>query len=83
MECRDVENNGIEVFNKLVEKLAREHGVKLEDCEDVDLEVGLFACHKINGRTAFAEADLSAVGITETKCVACLNVQVIEDEGGD
>ena len=44
----EVQRRGKELFNKLLEKLAREHGIRLEECEDIDGE-GFYECLS-NGR---------------------------------
>ena len=74
--CEEFEKKWKALFRSLLEKLAREQGIKLEVCEDVDIDAGLLVCRK----PAFAEIDLFAIPITKTLCNACIHVLVV---GGD
>ena len=44
----EAQRRGRELFNKLLEKLDRAHGVRVEECEDIDGE-GFYECFG-NGR---------------------------------
>ena len=65
-----------QLFRDLLERLAREQGIKLEECEDVDINTGLFICRK----PSFAEVDLFAVQITKGLCNVCIHITIVDED---
>jgi len=47
----EVKRRSKEIFDKLIEKLSIEHGIRLEECEDIDPDIGHYVCWKKNGKT--------------------------------